>query len=300
MFKKISRRFREHCRFACRRFRRHQRIFRGDLFNPDLSDAWSSSLLALRKHGYCKLPGSLFSHEILTALKSNSLDARVHEMVEFYTSAFECILQDDKGTLAFNKYGKLSFNLDDSLWGNCEASFLKDLHLLLSGYYNQDYWVRNPPQLVLDSASHREQDYGQSFYHLDWGFHQISLIVLLNSTSTGSTCTRVIKGSHRFVHFLYEIPWLGGGDRYSFLTRMFAGFLESMLGTVDLVGEAGACFLVDAGNSFHRAVYGLDRAMIHFNFAIDESYLSSIDYASKLTRTYLSRKNLSEFISRSR
>ena len=67
------------------------------------------------------------------------------------------------------------------------------------------------------------------------------------------------------------MPFIGGGDRNSMVTKTLSRFLERRLGTVDLIGEAGSCFLIDAGNSFHKAVYGSDRAIVHFNFAIDDS-----------------------------
>lgn len=291
----VLRRVKNQSKVTYRRIRKHCKIFRASSYATQsaLGYRWAQALQELRKNGYCKLPDSFLSDEIVTDLGKMQEDEKISSNVKFYARLFENISEKNEDDIKFDKFGKLNYELDESVWTNCNKSFVQKLHLLISEYYNQEYWVRNPPTLVLDSASDRKEEYGQSFYHLDWAFHQLSLIILLNSTNNRSTCTRLIKGTNRLIHFLYEIPVLGGSNRYSFVTRKIAQVLEKIMGADDLVGERGTCFLLDAGNSFHKAVYGEDRAMIHFNFAIDKSYMTG-GYANKLPEQYLTKRSIAE------
>ena len=278
-----------------RRICKHIKVARSKSRKYKTTEEWSLALQQLRKNGYCELPGSILTDEVVTTIGKMHTNRNVANNISLYKNIFRLNKMGHKKFPEFNQYGKLNHELDENIWSSFDNTFVEKLHLLLSEYYNQDYWVRNPPTLVLDASSYRREEYGQSFYHLDWAFHQLSLIVLLNTTATGSTCTRVIKGTNRLIHCLYEIPLVGSSRRYSIMTRYIAKLLEKLLGSVDLIGESGTCFVMDAGNTFHKAVYGEDRAMIHFNFAIDESYQSK-SYLEKLPSQYLSKRSLLEII----
>ena len=60
-------------------------------------------------------------------------------------------------------------------------SFFKEIYQYIEKYYGkQDFWLRNSPLLRIDHSKSREEQPFFSYYHLDGGHRQISLIILLN------------------------------------------------------------------------------------------------------------------------
>ena len=177
-------------------------------------------------------------------------------------------------------------------------NFMTNLHELLTLYYRRPYWIRNPSKVIIDSKAHRSMNHSQSLYHLDWGYHQLSLIILLNNTKNLSTRTRVIKSTHKSRRLFYDIPKIGSSNRYSKLNRLKTKALEKLNGTYDLIGNAGTSFLIDAGNAFHKAVYGENRSIIHFNFAVNLSYANKeyVDRLSKTNINYLSQYSIVDLL----
>ena len=74
--------------------------------------------------------------------------------------------------------------------------------------------------------------------------------------------------------------------------------MEKLNGTYDLIGNAGTSFLIDAGNAFHKAVYGENRSIIHFNFAVNLSYANKeyVDRLSKTNINYLSQYSIVDLL----
>jgi hypothetical protein len=66
--------------------------------------------------------------------------------------------------------------------------------------------------------------------------------------------------------------------------KMAAGY-KNRFGSVKFTGRAGDMFIMDAGNGLHRGNYGLDRWMLHFNFAIYWRY-TNFDPRAKILKDF--------------
>ena len=275
----------------------HQSIFTSKK-DPKIkiTSKWQKSLEDLLRFGYCKLPESPLNSKCSRELSSK--DSKKENQPD-YLSLLELFPPEEATNKpTFNNYGKMAWdtvNLIPTL-NNC--NFMVKVHKLLNLYYGRPYWVRNASKVIIDSKTQRSTNHEQSFYHLDWGFHQLSLIILLNDTKNISTRTRVIKSTHKSSHLLYDIPRIGSNNRFSKLNVIRTNVLERLNGSYDLIGNIGTSFLIDAGNAFHKAIYGENRSIIHFNFAVNLSYASNA-YANKLSNNsinYLSKYNILDLL----
>lgn len=257
---------------------------------------WQESLEDLLKHGYCRLPDSPLNSNNISALSSKT--SKEENQID-YLSLLELFPpQNPSNEPNFNNYGKMAWDTVNIIPSLNNYNFMTKVHELLNLYYGRPYWIRNPSKVIIDSKMHRSTNHEQSFYHLDWGFHQLSLIILLNDTRNLSTRTRVIKSTHKSSHLLYDIPRIGSSNRFSKLNALRIKALEKLNGSYDLIGNAGTSFLIDAGNAFHKAIYGENRSIIHFNFAVNLSYANN-EYTDKLTSNsinYLSKYNILDLL----
>ena len=193
-------------------------------------------------------------------------------------------------------YGKsvvpLTVPLDKSIF--C-SDFLDNLHLLLSNYSNQSYWLRNEPILALDVEKSRQIKDKTDQFHIDYAFHQTTLVVLLSDISDDSTTTEIIKSSHTYPHLLFELLYKNK-LRFSNLSKLITKQLIAKWGVSKLTGKAGDCFIFDPGNAFHRASWGTDRLMLHFTFCISSQHLTPgyREHLSKFGKLYTENKLTAE------
>ena len=271
----------------------HRSIF-GDTQKNEKNNThkWEQPLEELRKYGYCKLPDSPLRNEYIRALRSASeKQENIYDHMRLLMELFPA--NNNTAQPKFNSNGKMSWDTTNLIPSLNNCNFMTNLHELLTLYYRRPYWTRNPSKIIIDSKEHRSISHDQSLYHLDWGFHQLSLIILLNTPNL-STRTRVIKRTHKNRHLFYNVPKIGSNNRFSKLNKLKAKALEKLNGTDDLIGNTGTSFLIDAGNALHKAVYGENRSIIHFNFAVNFSYAHEA-YAEELKSNsinYLSKYNI--------
>ncbi len=154
--------------------------------------------------------------------------------------------------------------LNNEYWQNFEN--------LVGNYLGtNNFWLRNLPSVHIDSSIDRNKLDNRKYYHLDWGFHQLSIILILNNMTIDSTCTEVIPGTHLNPRFLYDIT---RRDSTGFVR--YSEAKKNTNGSIKLFGDIGTTYLFDAGNALHKACFGSDnRLMLHWNFACSRSYLRS-------------------------
>ena len=178
-----------------------------------------------------------------------------------------------------NEYGIGSYGI------NHKSPLIKEiindtLITFIRRYYGKrTFWIRNSPIIRFDEESSRKKNHSQMNYHLDWGVHQLSLIILLNKTNSDSTCTEIIPKTHKSFRFGYEFfKW----DSFKFIK-----YVQKKLSTNNsqkIFGDIFTAYLIDAGNALHKGNYGKDRLMMHFNFVTSRSYISYEDPKSKVNQ----------------
>ncbi len=171
------------------------------------------------------------------------------------------------GNIATDGVGMLDISCNSKLIKELKP-FFKKINNIISIYYRHDrFWLRNSPLLRIDSEKHRKEKPYFSYFHLDGGNRQISLIILLNTTNEKSSLTQVIPGTNNNPRFGYELI-----KRTSKRFINYAKIKENKFGNKKLYGEIGSAYLIDAGNMLHKGIYGEDRLMLHFNFCQSSSY----------------------------
>jgi hypothetical protein len=218
---------------------------------------WDYSLSELEEYGLAKLPIQLDLSYI------NNLDDVLKLAKENYNN--ENLIVDHDFS-KFSKYGKSysKVSLNSKIF---KALFSIDLNNFISSYYNdENFWLRNSPTIILDVKSKRIEQHSQSYYHLDYCEHQLSIIILLCDTNNHSSFTRYISKSHK-------LSWMfknTNRTNVKFINR--AKELEVFNPIKDIYGKKGEVFIFDAGNGLHKGIYGSDRYILHLNFARKRQY----------------------------
>jgi len=221
-----------------------------------LNSDWQESLVQLRHEGYARLPSKL------------SMDTSRWQRNDYNDPSNKYIkVVSELGQP--NKYGKAVTVVDINSEAVMKEVLTADLYVLIGAYYRRKFWLRNHPSIIWDSEVDRMERYDQGLFHLDWCERQVSIIVLLNDVGENHTCTEFIPKSHKN-SWLLLLDEDRNKDKFK---KMAAGY-KNRFGSVKFTGRAGDMFIMDAGNGLHRGNYGLDRWMLHFNFAINWRYNS--------------------------
>lgn len=147
----------------------------------------------------------------------------------------------------------------------------KQVKPCITGYLDKGYVMRGNPRVIYNVPTIRQP---ADRFHIDYGFHQLTLQVLLNDVSEDDTHMEYIKGSN---HSSWFHP------RATLFTAKEPTTFKEKLERVKLIGTAGTAFLFDAGNGYHRANTSsnpkCDRRKLSINFsASTHLHLSSDTY----------------------
>ncbi len=118
----------------------------------------------------------------------------------------------------------------------------KDLASLLYNYFKRQPYYRNPVHLTKDSFSREIIGRTSSKYHLDGGFHQLTIILSVNDTEENDTHTKYASGSHK----KYRYKSVADRDSIS------ESWVEQNWPITRIVGKKGSVHVFDAGNGFHK------------------------------------------------
>ncbi len=118
----------------------------------------------------------------------------------------------------------------------------KDLCSLLYNYFRRQPFYRNSLQLTKDQFSESIENRISSRYHLDGGFHQLTMIMYINDTTENDSHTKYATGSHKKYRFKAVM------DRSSISDK----WVEENFPINKIFGKKGEVFLFDAGNGFHK------------------------------------------------
>ena len=258
-------------------------------FKEPPNKEWLSALNQMREKGFAKIPSLLSKEEItnIASIDDNLLLDRHEKGLIPGIKPFRNTKVMEYG------YGNSTYDVDNSSLILQKPFFWSSFEWLAECYFgSSNFWVRNLPVIVYDSKKHRKKQYGTKYFHLDHGTRQLSIAVLLNSTSDKSTCTEIIPGTNKSARFGYE---LSPRENQKFVD--YAKSEKEKNGSVKLFGKVGSTFLFDAGNTLHRGNHGDDRLMLHFNFSCSSSYIlrsgknqsndfMSYDYIGKKPMTF--------------
>ena len=231
----------------------------------DISKKFKESLSELRLNGITKLPIKLDSLERLD-IKDFILKRKI---------SFEDSIIVKKYLNAYpNKYGVMQGLIDtNSLI--IRDLFTKDLFLLIKNYYGRDFWVRNAPVLIAHLKKSRIEEYTQKLFHIDHAERQLSIMVFLDDVTEDSTHMEYIKKSQKNSWLFKSVV----REDYNFKKKVNDELEKKEV--FKMIGKKGDIFIFDAGNGIHRAVYGNDRIVLHFNFAQMRSYAEFNDNYEK-------------------
>lgn len=279
------------------RLETHSKIFKST-FSPFSSDSnWHYALAHMRNHGFARLPPIFISQQFSSEICDAFNQKKYNSLISSFTTQHGFFADS---TFEIDSFGKctipMRIPLDKEVFS---SDFLSNLHLFLSSYYNQKYWLRNEPVLALDLEEFRENLDKTDHYHVDFGFHQTTLVVLLNDIDESSTSTKVIPQTHKRPHLFFEL-FSKNKLRFSSFSKSMSYSLSQKFGEIKFHGKAGDVYIFDPGNLYHKASWGSNRLMLHFTFAVSKSHLTS-GYTKHLkkfgdlyTKEFLSANQLSK------
>ncbi len=224
--------------------------------------------ISLSKNGYLYL-GNIFEYldeRFINKIKKKNPHTFYNEVLNQNNELLKAV-NTKAGKIEIDGVGMLDVSCDSKLIKELKPFFKKIYNIISTYYRHENFWLRNSPLLRIDSKKLRLKEPYFSYYHLDGGNRQISIIILLNTTNEKSSLTQVIPSTNNNPRFGYE-----------FITRTSKRFInyakikENKFGNKKIYGEIGSAYLIDAGNMLHKGLYGEDRLMLHFNFAQSRSY----------------------------
>ena len=167
-----------------------------------------------------------------------------------------------------------------SLKSQLLQSYLSDVvSPYFEGYRGKTFVVRGNPRVVYNEFSDRLP---ADKFHLDYGFHQLTLQVLLNDVDEDMVHMEYLEGSN-------SSSWFSPSASL-FLSRKPDKFMTGCK-RVKLTGSAGTAYLFDAGNGYHRAnndsISKVGRKVFSINFVAGTHIGLPIDHYEDL-REHLS------------
>jgi hypothetical protein len=273
-------------RFARKAYSRlttHHRCIRSKLNgldeSPQFEDRlWVAALTNLRLNGFAKLPISI-------DLPQGVDPAHLSKGNEVLDVDGESFLRLNKPLPAPDKFGKSKSRI---LFASrfFKKLLSNDLHTLIHCYYGTNlFWIRSDPALIFDQEESRKEFHGQRDFHLDHATHQLSMMIFLNDCDSRSTRTTLIPGTQKRLWPEYDFVPAIRRDSQFFRRRVQR--IQKNLQSKDIIGKQGECFIFDAGNCLHKAVYGSNRFAINMIFATSTNYSGCISPAEQLD-TYFS------------
>jgi hypothetical protein len=223
----------------------------------DMSNNFKEALNELRLEGITKLPVKL---DCISELD-------IKEFISKKEKSFEELIIIKNLYKNPDKNGKIVASLDVNS-SIINELFTKDLFLLLKNYYGKRFWLRNAPTLLADLKNHRIEEKSQNLFHIDFAERQLSIMVLLDDVTEKSTYMEYIKKSQKNAWVFKNITREG----YKFKKKINDELNKKDIDIFKMIGKKGDVFIFDAGNGLHRAVYGDDRYILHFNFAQMRAY----------------------------
>lgn len=128
----------------------------------------------------------------------------------------------------------------------------------LYNYYQRQPYYRNQPELVVTNSRLKGQTKQKEIaakFHIDY-YHQISVMLLINSLGLEDTCLEYAAGSH----LSKENPW----NRFSYSDDEVVKRYPIVKG----IGPKGSLVIFDAGSGYHRVrpVENSERKLVQVNF----------------------------------
>ena len=217
----------------------------------------SEIIQKFRKNGIIKLQIPGISDYLLSLIyKPDYIDKRKQDL--------------DIRTINKNQHGIKALSVDicsDFLW---KYIFTKEIHEILTGYFNGEYYLRNNPAIVFNYDG---ETHGAQAYHLDWGLRQISIMINLTDLIDTSTQMSYLLWSNNSY-------WFKHPNRESDNFKEMVSKYKIKNPDCEYITQSlkDSLYIFDAGNGYHRQVPGGKRIMLHFNF-VDN--LAFTDWDSK-------------------
>jgi hypothetical protein len=142
------------------------------------------------------------------------------------------------------------------------------------GYFNKSYVMRGNPRVIFNKPTDRQP---ADRFHIDYGFHQVTLQVLLTNVSDEDTHMEYIVGSN-------QSSWFS--PRASLFTSKKPNTFKKDYNRVKLIGAPGTSFLFDAGNGYHRANTSSKKSSCRKVLSINFSANTHIHLPSDLYEEY--------------
>jgi len=223
--------------------------------DENLSIEFNKCLQELKINGITKLP-----------IKLDSIDQlNIKEFVEGKQMSFKDVIKIKNPYSKPDKFGKISASIDVNSSIISEL-FTKDLFRLIKNYYGKTFWVRNAPTLLVDLKKYRLEEKSQKLFHIDFAERQLSIMIFLADVEKNSTHMEYIKKSQKNSWIFKSVV----RENYNFKKKVNEEMSKKEI--FKMVGKKGDIYIFDAGNGLHRAIYGDDRYLLHFNFAQMRSY----------------------------
>lgn len=207
-------------------------------------------LKELKENGIVVIPPHKFS-KIADHINENYISL-VENFPQITESPFVYLVDDELNIDRIRLH--ISFKDNDLK----EIFLSEELSGLIYNYLGRQPYYRNYPYVIFNRASSDTKDGIFQKFHKDRGFHQITLMMLLNDITEADTHMQYALKSHK--------KWVNPKhirDRYSYDDKDIYDEFDIL----NCVGKKGTLFIFDAGNGFHKNVKvpGTQRNIFHAN-----------------------------------